>query len=208
MTLTLPHPEYFTVTGPGGQALRGGDQDWYRDPWQRRAGCGPTTAAALLTYLGRACPGLAALAPRGRGQGEFLAHMEALWSYATPGSRGLDKAEALALGCRSFALSRGCRLGAAVLDIPPLAAPLAGESRDFLRTALANGRPVAFLNFDNGQVENLYHWHWVPLIAMETAGERVRATILDECREHVIDFSLWLETTKLGGALVCLWPEG
>ena len=51
MPYKLSHPEYLTLTGPDGTRYRGGDQEWYHDLWQRRAGCGPTTAAALLSYL-------------------------------------------------------------------------------------------------------------------------------------------------------------
>ena len=81
MSLTLTHPEYLTLTGLDGQPHRGADQDWYRDPWQRRAGCGPTTAAVILTYLSRVHPALAPLAPAGdRADGEFLDYMEAIWS--------------------------------------------------------------------------------------------------------------------------------
>ena len=51
MPHSLTHPERLTITGPQGETYQGGDQEWYRDLWQRRAGCGPTTAAALLSYL-------------------------------------------------------------------------------------------------------------------------------------------------------------
>ena len=42
MPYKLSHPEYLTLTGPDGTQYRGGDQEWYHDLWQRRAGCGPT----------------------------------------------------------------------------------------------------------------------------------------------------------------------
>lgn len=111
MPHSLTHPERLTITGPQGETYQGGDQEWYRDLWQRRAGCGPTTAAALLSYLSQTRPGLRPMAPAAaRTQAGFLRYMEALWPYVTPGARGLDKPESLVLGCRSFALSRGCRL--------------------------------------------------------------------------------------------------
>ena len=49
MPHSLTHTERLTITGPQGETYQGGDQEWYRDLWQRRAGCGPTTAAALLS---------------------------------------------------------------------------------------------------------------------------------------------------------------
>ena len=63
MPHSLTHPERLTITGPQGETYQGGDQEWYRDLWQRRAGCGPTTAAALLSYLSQTRPGLRPMAP-------------------------------------------------------------------------------------------------------------------------------------------------
>ena len=96
MPHSLTHPERLTITGPQGEIYQGGDQEWYRDLWQRRAGCGPTTAAALLSYLSQTRPGLRPMAPAAaRTQAGFLRYMEALWPYVTPGARGLDKPESL-----------------------------------------------------------------------------------------------------------------
>lgn len=210
MPYSLSHPDHFTITGPQGEQYRGGIQDWYRDLWQRRAGCGPTTAATLLAYLAAVHPSLAPMAPgAGRIQEGFLAYMEELWTYVTPGSRGLDKPESLVIGCRSFALSRGCLLQGQVLEIPAHAAarPALARCRDFIARALAADCPVAFLNFSNGALKNLDSWHWVPLIAMTEGEDVLLCTVLDEGEERVIDLALWLDTTLLGGALAVVEPD-
>lgn len=210
MSHSLTRPEVLTLIGPGGETYRGGDQEWYPDLWQRRAGCGPTTAAALLAYLSQTRPALAPLRPLAGGtRTGFAQYMQALWPYVTPGARGLDKPESLVLGCRSFALSRGCRLDGEILKIPRRREdrPTPAACRDFLLRALDSDCPVAFLNYSNGSLPNLDSWHWVPLIAL-TEGEGVLlCTILDEGEEKVIDLALWLETTLLGGALVTLFPD-
>lgn len=210
MSHSLTRPEVLTLIGPGGETYRGGDQEWYPDLWQRRAGCGPTTAAALLAYLSQTRPALAPLRPLAGGtRTGFAQYMQALWPYVTPGARGLDKPESLVLGCRSFALSRGCRLEGELLKIPRRREdrPSPAACRDFLIQALDADCPVAFLNFSNGSLPNLDSWHWVPLIAL-TEGEGVLlCTILDEGEEKVIDLALWQETTLLGGALVSLFPD-
>lgn len=209
MSHSLTRPEVLTLIGPGGETYRGGDQEWYPDLWQRRAGCGPTTAAALLAYLSQTRPALAPLRPLAGGtRTGFAQYMQALWPYVTPGARGLDKPESLVLGCRSFALSRGCRLEGEILKIPRRREdrPTPAACRDFLLRALDNDCPVAFLNFSNGSLPNLDSWHWVPLIAL-TEGEGVLlCTILDEGAEKVIDLALWQETTLLGGALAAVFP--
>ena len=210
MPHSLTHPERLTITGPQGETYQGGDQEWYRDLWQRRAGCGPTTAAALLSYLFQTRPGLRPMVPAAaRTQAGFLRYMEALWPYVTPGARGLDKPESLVLGCRSFALSRGCRLQGQVLEIPAQreARPSLDQCRQFVAQCLDQDCPVAFLNFSHGALKNLDSWHWVPLTAM-TEGESVLlCTILDEGEARVIDLALWWETSSLGGALVGLFPD-
>ena len=209
MLLTLSHPEYFTVTGPDGQPCQGADQDWYRKSWQRRAGCGPTTAAAILRYLTRVHPALAPMAP-GDSHGDFLAYMEDLWHHATPGARGLDQAESFVLGCRSFALSRGCVLLGETLEIPhreKAPRPSMEACRDFLAEALYADLPVAFLNYSRGSLDNLDSWHWVPLIGMEEEESgKLPCLILDGGEEKVIDFTQWLNTSTLGGALAVVYP--
>ena len=209
MSHSLTRPEVLTLIGPGGETYRGGDQEWYPDLWQRRAGCGPTTAAALLAYLSQTRPALAPLRPLAGGtRTGFAQYMQALWSYVTPGARGLDKPESLVLGCRSFALSRGCRLEGEILKIPRRREdrPTPAACRDFLLRALDNDCPVAFLNYSNGSLPNLDSWHWVPLIALTEGEEVLLCTVLDEGEEKVIDLALWLETTLLGGALASVFP--
>lgn len=210
MSHSLTRPEVLTLIGPGGETYRGGDQEWYPDLWQRRAGCGPTTAAALLAYLSQTRPALAPLRPLAGGtRTGFAQYMQALWPYVTPGARGLDKPESLVLGCRSFALSRGCRLEGEILKIPRRREdrPTPAACRDFLLRALDNDCPVAFLNYSNGSLPNLDSWHWVPLIALTEGEEVLLCTVLDEGEEKVIDLALWQETTLLGGALVSLFPD-
>ncbi len=209
MSHSLTRPEVLTLIGPGGKSYRGGDQEWYPDLWQRRAGCGPTTAAALLAYLSQTRPALAPLRPLAGGtRTGFAQYMQALWPYVTPGARGLDKPESLVLGCRSFALSRGCRLEGEILKIPRRREdrPTPAACRDFLLRALDNDCPVAFLNYSNGSLPNLDSWHWVPLIALTEGEEVLLCTVLDEGEEKVIDLALWLETTLLGGALAAVFP--
>lgn len=209
MSHSLTRPEVLTLIGPGGETYRGGDQEWYPDLWQRRAGCGPTTAAALLAYLSQTRPALAPLRPLAGGtRTGFAQYMQALWPYVIPGSRGLDKPESLVLGCRSFALSRGCVLQGEVLKIPRRREnrPTPAACRDFLLRALDSDCPVAFLNYSNGSLPNLDSWHWVPLIALTEGEEVLLCTVLDEGEEKVIDLALWLETTLLGGALAAVFP--
>lgn len=211
MSHTLAKPELFTLTDAQGSTYRGADQEWFRDVWQRRAGCGPTTAATVLAYLSKTSPALEPLAPAGEGTKEaFLAYMETLWTYVTPGTWGLDKPDSFTIGCRSFALSKHRVLDSRVLAVPRKGKghrPTLSQLRTFLYKALDRDHPVAFLNYSNGDVKNLDSWHWVPLIAADGEGGELSATVLDGGEEKDVDLALWLETTLLGGALVTVFPD-
>lgn len=174
MPHSLTHPERLTITGPQGETYQGGDQEWYRDLWQRRRlRAHHRRRSAVLSVPDP--PRLRPMAPAAaRTQAGFLRYMEALWPYVTPGARGLDKPESLVLGCRSFALSRGCRLQGQVLEIPAQR-----EARPSLDQCRAIRRPVPGPGLSRGlpqllprSPQNLDSWHWVPLTAM-TEGESV-----------------------------------
>ena len=206
---TLTHPEYLTFFGPDGAPCRGARQEWFRDRWQRQAGCGPTTAATLLAYLSAAHPALAALAPMGYDFTSFLSYMEAVWQDVTPGPRGLDSLGLFTQGSLRFARRRGIALDCRELEIPgfkKLRPPLS-QCTDFLRSALSGDCPVGFLNFSNGSLTNLEDWHWVPLISLrqESSGALLCA-VLDGGEEKTVDFALWHATTRLGGGLTALLP--
>ena len=56
--VSIAHPAWMDITGPDGAVTHGADQDWFPDLWQQRAGCGPTAAAVILSYLARTRPEL------------------------------------------------------------------------------------------------------------------------------------------------------
>ena len=75
-----------------------------RDLWQRRAGCGPTAAAVILSYLARTRPELAPLYPEGAmDRASFTGLMCRVWEHVTPVSHGLNRPEQMAEGMASFA---------------------------------------------------------------------------------------------------------
>ena len=207
----LQSPARFDFTAPNGTRCRGADQEWYRDSWQRKAGCGPTTAATCLFYLSEGNPALAAIAPpEGRLATKFVSYMEAVWQQVTPTIKGLNSLALYWGGALEFARLRGCHLAYAELAIPGKMGgerPSLAEISDFLREQLSADRPVAFLNFSNGALENLESWHWVPLIWAEAEGDALRCGILDEGLEKTIDLSLWHQTSLRGGGFVALWGE-
>jgi len=207
----LTRPELLFFELDRGKISRGADQEWYSTEWQRRAGCGPTTAATLLAYLSRTRPELCALYPSAsRKKADFAAFMEMVWCHVTPGKLGLNSLRMFTEGVCSFACERQCVLHTRELDIPRLriARPTFSQCAAFLRTGLTADCPVAFLNFSSGRVTHLDNWHWVPIINMEElpSGQTI-CTILNNGGERQIDFRLWYHTSRLGGGLLYI-PRG
>lgn len=189
----------------------GADQEWFGPLWRRKAGCGPTTAAEQLAYLAHTRPGLEPLCTLPvLERKSFAAYMDAVWEYVTPGCHGLNTIEKYSDGVRAFARARGVKVRPLELAVPKDAAkrvPFA-DCVAFLRAGLEGGCPVAFLNLDNGQVENLDYWHWVLVTGLILDGETVTAVATDGGKRLEIDLRLWYATTSDGGGFVCLPAEG
>lgn len=155
--ISLQHPEYLEITGPGGAVTRGADQEWFPEGWQRMAGCGPTAAAVVFAYLARAHAALAPLCPGDvSGRREFTALMCRVWDYVTPRHHGLNKPELMQRGMEAYAGARGIALSPARLEIPAARTkrPEYAAVARFVRDSLERECPVAFLNLHNGKVKD------------------------------------------------------
>lgn len=201
----LSRPELLTIT-EGKKTWQGADQLWYADEWKQKAGCGPTAASVMASYLAQTRPSCAALYPSGsQAKADFTALMGELWQYVTPGKRGVNRPRLFAKGFHTFGAAKGVELPLRELDIPrfKLARPTADQCAAFLRSALSTDAPVAWMNLHRGEVEHLDNWHWVTIIALEERSDgALLCTFLDSGKELTADFRLWFQTTKLGGGLV------
>ena len=206
--VALTRPEQLNITGPGGEVTRGADQEWFPTTWQRRAGCGPTSAALIFAYLAAVRPDLRPLYPEGdMGREAFTQLMCRVWEDVTPRSHGLNRPEWMGEGMASYAARQGVALSPALLEIPAARTkrPDYDAVAAFLAAALEKDCPVAFLNLHQGKVKELDWWHWVTIIALDGR----RATLLDSGKELTIDLALWLETTKRrGGFVAALGGDG
>lgn len=203
-------PSLCSFTDANGATQYGGNQDWYRDPWQQKAGCGPTTAAFILHYLSHYSEEYRALCSNCSTTADILALMEEVWNYVTPGNRGLNRPSMFYDGCLRFSEEKGCSLQYTCLEIPGRESanrPDLETCLQFLVDSIGSNCPVAFLNFSNGHLQNLDSWHWVPIVSVEARENTVSCVILDGGLRTTIDFSLWLRTTFFGGALVSIMPQ-
>jgi len=196
----IHHPEYLHIHDKGGAFAYGSDQEWYPMLWQRRAGCGPTTASNLMLYFQQKHN------PRLLDKDEALHMMQELWKLVTPGIMGVHLLSQFTKGVEVFLPKLPSALTERTLKIPKAREkrPSLSQVVAFLIAAFASDSPVAFLNLSKGSVPNLDEWHWVTLVAIEQEGEDrpVYATLYDASRRWKIDLGLWLETTTRGGGFV------
>jgi hypothetical protein len=193
------------VLGPDDRVYMGGSQEWYGDPWQRKAGCGPTAASNMVWYLARTRPPLTALCDiRSGSQDEFIRLMEEMFAYITPGKGGVNTTKIFTQGAARFGDARQRSLAFQVMEIPMRydKRPKPKEAGRFILDALEADVPVAFLNLSNGALRNLDKWHWVTIFALDP--ESMMATICDQGRFWDIELERWLRTTVLGGGFIYL----
>lgn len=198
--VSIENPEHMLISDEG-NLFYGCNQEWFSDNWQRRAGCGPCTAATILYYFSRRPQRLDCLYPsRKASRDAFVCFMDEIWQFVTPGAAGVNEASMLIDGMLKFADQCNISLKPALYCVPAIKRrtdPFS-ELMNFLQTGLAADSPVAFLNLSNGQLANLDSWHWVTITAV-SAGD---AVISDSGERKIVNLALWYETSLLGGAFV------
>ncbi|MCE5200921.1 MAG: hypothetical protein LLF78_00180 [Synergistaceae bacterium] len=204
--VSLSNPELFKIFDEAtGEVHLGSSQKWYGTEQQRRAGCGPSVASDLVSYML-----LSRSDPYAKGKyiskKDFLVLMEEMWQYVTPSERGLPSTDLFYKYLLSYAKDKGlCVSRCAICDMhsPASSWPSLAEIIRFLEVGLRMDLPVAFLNLDSGEEENLDVWHWVTVIKLEYEGEQAFIDIIDDGAVSHINLTLWYKTTKLGGGFVC-----
>ncbi len=195
--ISVKNSEYFEIRDDVNEKYFGCNQEWYKKPWQRMSGCGPTVAANIILY-GRKNAGLC--------KSESISLMDEIWGHITPTMRGVNTTNIFYDGLVSFADSKGLKLFYDAVDVPKKKEirPSFDKIVYFIKASLDNDIPLAFLNLCNGEEKCLDKWHWVTLISLEYEEDlsSVSAEILDESIKKTIDLKLWYDTTTLGGGFV------
>ena len=177
-------------------SLYGCNQDWYSKVWQRKAGCGPTTASNLTIYLFANEIGF------NNTLASAKALMENLWNYVTPGCKGVNSTEMFYLPYKKYLEQNNLPANYEVLDITP-EVDFSDKLLPFLKSGLEKDVPIAFLNLCNGCESNLDRWHWVTITKINHSDENViSAEVLDNNEIKTVNLSLWQTTTKNYGGFV------
>ena len=196
--ISVKNPEYFEIIDKStGMKYYGLNQEWYKKPWQRMAGWGPTVASNIILY-GKKNAGTVKV--------DAVKLMDEIWKYVTPTLKGVNSTNIFYNGLSSFAKSSGTNLSYDAVDVPKKKdmRPTLEKIVNFIKGSLEKDIPVAFLNLNNGEEIKLDEWHWVTLMAMEYEEDlsTVKAEILDEGMKKEINLLLWYNTTALGGGFI------
>ena len=212
MIASIAHPELMNIVDEKTEkTFFGGFQDWYESEWHRMAGCGPTCAANILTYLAFTRPELKALyGYETMRLADFSQHMEQEYQFVTPGNMGLNKLEMFTEGVVRFAESRGIPLTPHAFDVPgnmTHSRRHVSELAEFVQAGLASDCPIGFLNLTKGKVKNIQGWHWITITKAEIADNALVACASDEGKEICFDLRLWYHSTRMRGALAYFTKE-
>ena len=215
MNIALPQLDLLIFDTKKGRSY-GSNQQMYKIIWQRKSGCGPSTATNLLMYAafcqrhnelnGNLCKEMELPVT----EESMFFYMQKIWEYITPSLGGVNKTSRFVKGFRRYALDRGLDVKLYAMDIPVDKKDTAVNLTSFLEfinKGLECDCPVAFLNLDRGALTNLDSWHWVSIMALYEAHNKVYATLYDEGGRKDIDIKLWFETHAKDGGLVYFDPS-
>ena len=168
----------------GNKIYYGCSQKWYPSFIQRLAGCGPTAASNLFACINN---------PPFANKAQRLVVMQDLWLYVTPGIYGLDSVDDFAGGSNRFFKDKDLPYECVSLKYPDDEKPPFDAVKEFLKTALSDNCPVAFMNLSNGAIEELEQWHWVTVVSFDDQTNAI--TVFDANKKFEMDLKLWHDTT-------------
>ena len=178
--VSIKHPEWLDID-VNGDISHGYDQEWFDDEWQRLSGCGPTSAAQVLSYS-EFRDGLLDVSTTAN-HALALERMNVVWNYVKPRfGGGVYKTQWMERGLSRLFDDKNLPYEVHMLNVSPFSASRVEveAAAQFIHDALSQDVPVAFLNRHKGKEPALYTWHWVPLYKMFMDGDDIRCGIFDE----------------------------
>jgi hypothetical protein len=204
VTKSISNLDSLKLIDENNEMCYGCNQEWYPKKWQKISGCGPTTACNILlcsNFFGLNDE----LGPRNNSKESGLSLMEEVWDYITPAENGIPTTGIFCQDIDNYFQSKGQKIVCHVMDIPEEKhlRPGLRDVIDFIEEAVLLDSPVAFLNLCNGEVDELDEWHWVSIVSVkfDEDSNAGYVEIVDGGLIKLIDFTLWYNTTKLGGGL-------
>lgn len=159
----------------------GGNQEWFSDEFQRRAGCGSVTGsniAAIYALEDARLDSLYQAKAKTFEVEEYLKQMETMYSYMKPGFMGYPLIGRFAKDFMHYADDCGISLNATQLFLPKEK----DRSLEFIIKAIDHHDPVALLILRHPAKElREDNWHWVTITGY---NEREEQLIWSNCGDR------------------------
>lgn len=172
----------------------GFSQKWYKDSWQKEAGCGPTVASSIINYYNQIDNFKEVEIA------DALKIMEELWFYLLPTEYGLNSVKLFYDGIKNYYSNKEVTIDYINVNIKDK--PSLDEIINFISKELSEDRPIAFLNLCNGEENNLDKWHWVLVVEIFEENGEYFLNIIDDKKIKKINLSLWYRTITNDGGFI------
>ena len=203
---SLKHLDLIQIPTGGGTAF-GPNQEWYPEERARISGCGPTSGALITAYLARTRPERFGALYRERAfdKPAFVRHMQTMFQFLRPGPMGLNSLTLYQDGMAAYCADSGAALRPLLFSVAGVTYGRRADEdglRAFVRSALNEDQPIAFLALSRGKESRLQNWHWITIVGAEEDGDELIATASDEGIARRFDLIRWYRTTRLSGGLI------
>lgn len=174
----------------------GGNQEWFPQGWQRKAGCGSTSGANLAAYYAANNPIMEKIYNGNTirfDQSEFLQLMEEMYTFMRPGPMGFPYVEKFAKQFIKFCEKYNIAMEADILET----FDKSEDAFQFVKGNIDKERPVALLILHHRAWElREDNWHWVTVTGYMEDDNRVDKSriILSNCGERqTVDTNILFE---------------
>ena len=172
----------------------GFSQEWYKDIWQQKAGCGATVASSIINYYNRINNFIEVKIS------DALKIMVELWFYLLPTEQGLNSIKLFYDGIKNYYNNKKVTIDYINVDVNNK--PSLDKIIEFIINELLENRPIAFLNLCNGEENNLDKWHWVVVVEIFEENKEYFLNIIDDKELMKINLSLWYRTITNDGGFI------
>lgn len=172
----------------------GFSQEWYKDIWQQKAGCGATVASSIINYYNQIDNFKEVEIA------DAVKIMEELWYYLLPTYYGLNSVKLFYDGIKNYYNNKEVIIDYINVDIKNK--PSLDEIINFIGKEFSEDRPIAFLNLCNGEEKNLDKWHWVVVVEIFKENGEYFLNIIDDKKIKKINLSLWYGTMTNDGGFI------
>ena len=154
----------------------GFSQEWYKDIWQQKAGCGATVASSIINYYNQIDNF------KEIGISDALKIMEELWFYLLPTDYGLNSVKLFYDGIKNYYNNKEVTI-------------------DYINVDIKNKPSLdEIINFIGKELSN--KWHWVLVVEIFEENGEYFLNIIDDKKIKKINLSLWYRTITNDGGFI------